>query len=96
MFVWPQEVPIEGQPKRNVNALNKIRGFMEETELPILLLYGSPGAIVSEDIVKAYITMIENLETVYIGQGFHFLQEDQPDAIGRALADWMRREIETD
>ncbi len=34
---------------------------------------------------------IEHLEAAYIGQGLHFIQEDQPDAIGRAISDWMRR-----
>ncbi|NOY73823.1 MAG: haloalkane dehalogenase [Gammaproteobacteria bacterium] len=93
MFVWPQEVPIEGQPKRNVKALNKIKKFMRKTDLPLLLLYAKPGIAVTSDIVEAYIALIENLETVFVGQGFHYLQEDQPEAIGLAVADWMRRII---
>ena len=31
------------------------------------------------------------VETAFIAQGLHFIQEDQPDAIGRAISDWMRR-----
>ena len=41
------------------------------------------------DIVGRYIQMTDELETVYVGQGFHYIQEDQPDAIGRALFDWI-------
>jgi len=96
VWVWPQEVPIEGQPERNVMALDKVRKFMINTDLPLLLLHATPGVVVTPDIVEAYIAMIEDLETVFVGQGFHFLQEDQPEAIGRALADWMRREIKMD
>jgi len=93
LLVWPLEVPIEGEPKRNVIAFNKIGKFMQKTDLPLLLLYGTPGAIVTPDSVSEYISMIDDLETVFIGQGFHFLQEDQPEAIGLAISDWMRREI---
>jgi haloalkane dehalogenase len=32
-----------------------------------------------------------NIETVYIGAGLHYVQEDQPFAIGRAISDWYRR-----
>lgn len=96
VFVWPQEVPIEGQPERNVIALNKIAEFMTETELPVLLLYASPGAIVTSEVVPKYVEMIENLETVFVGQGFHYIQEDHPEAIGRAVVDWMRREVRED
>jgi haloalkane dehalogenase len=28
---------------------------------------------------------------MYIGEGLHFVQEDQPYAIGRAISDWYRR-----
>ena len=34
---------------------------------------------------------ISYIETVYIGAGLHFVQEDQPYAIGRAISDWYRR-----
>ena len=30
-----------------------------------------------------------DLETVNIGEGRHFIQEDQPDAIGQSIAQWM-------
>jgi haloalkane dehalogenase len=38
-----------------------------------------------------YTGVISNLETAFVGEGLHFIQEDQPDAIGRAVADWLRR-----
>jgi len=31
-----------------------------------------------------------NLETVHIGPGLHFIQEDNPDAIGEAISDWYQ------
>lgn len=91
VLVWPREVPIAGEPEANVEALTAIEAFMAETEMPVLLAYASPGALVPPQAVGWYTQKIANLETAFIGQGFHFIQEDQPDAIGRAIADWMRR-----
>ena len=88
---WPRELPIEGAPAENVAALQEIEGFMRSTDMPVLLLYADPGVIVPPAAVPWYIGAIGNLETGYIGQGFHYIQEDQPDAIGRELADWLRR-----
>jgi len=91
MLVWPREVPIAGEPKGMVQLLNDIEHFMSKTKMPVLLLYAEPGVLVSPTTVGWYTSRISNLETNYIGQGFHFIQEDQPDAIGRELTDWMRR-----
>jgi haloalkane dehalogenase len=33
---------------------------------------------------------MRNLKTVEIGPGAHFVQEDQPHAIGEAIAEWYR------
>jgi len=88
---WPRELPIAGEPAATQAALEGIAGFMRETEMPVLLLYADPGAIVPPQAVPWYLAAIKNLETNYIGQGFHYIQEDQPDAIGRELADWLRR-----
>ena len=34
---------------------------------------------------------MKNIETAFVGVGLHFVQEDQPAAVGRAIADWYRR-----
>jgi haloalkane dehalogenase len=90
-LVWPLEIPVGGQPPDTTATLQAIDAFMAATELPILLLYASPGAVVSPAAVPWYEGKIKNLESVYIGTGLHFLQEDQPEAIGRALKEWLRR-----
>jgi haloalkane dehalogenase len=64
---------------------------MGETRIPVLLAYAEPGVLVPPQAVPFYTGLIQNLETAFVGQGLHFIQEDQPAAIGRALADWLRR-----
>lgn len=91
VWSWPLEVPIGGKPAHNVNMMNEIAAFMQTTDMPVLLAYAEPGIITPPQAVPAFTSMIDNLETAFIGQGLHYVQEDQPDAIGRALDDWLRR-----
>lgn len=90
-WAWPREVPIGGEPAANVVLMQDIQTFMGETEMPVLLAYADPGVLVPPAALPFYTRLIANLETAYIGAGLHFIQEDQPAAIGRALADWLRR-----
>ncbi len=34
-----------------------------------------------------------NLETVHLGKGLHFLQEDHPHAIGENVARWFQEMV---
>lgn len=90
-WMWPREVPIGGQPETSVALMDNILEFMGETDMPVLLAYAEPGVLVPPKAVPFYTGLIGNLEAAYIGRGLHFIQEDQPDAIGRAIADWLRR-----
>lgn len=90
-LTWPRQLPIGGEPAEMVALMEDIRGFMTRTEMPTLLVYADPGVLVPPQAVGWYTANMKNLETAYAGQGFHFFQEDQPDAIGRALRDWLRR-----
>jgi len=43
------------------------------------------------ELVDWWAERAKNIETAFIGAGFHYVQEDQPYAIGRAISDWYRR-----
>lgn len=91
LLAWAREVPIAGEPADVVARMEAIKQFMTTTDKPVLLLYAEPGVLVPPALVPWYAQNIRRLETVFVGQGFHFIQEDNPDAIGRALFDWIRR-----
>ena len=90
-WMWPREVPIGGAPASNVQLMEDIQAFMGQTDMPVLLTYAEPGVLVPPQAVPFYSNLIGDLEAVFIGQGLHFIQEDQPVAIDRAIADWIRR-----
>lgn len=88
---WPRQLPIEGEPTEIVALMGDLQEYMTSTEIPTLLVYAEPGVLVPPAATGWYTANMKNVETAYAGQGLHFFQEDQPDAIGRALQDWMRR-----
>jgi haloalkane dehalogenase len=88
---WPREVPIGGEPQETVDAITANGQWLTTSEIPKLLFYGTPGAIIPEPAVQWLITNVSNMETRFVGPGTHFIQEDHPEIIGRGIADWLRR-----
>ena len=65
--------------------------WLRETDLPKLLFYADPGGIIREDTAEWCRENMPNLETVSIGDGIHYLQEDNPHLIGEKIAEWVQR-----
>jgi haloalkane dehalogenase len=59
--------------------------------LPKLLLYATPGALLTQEHVAWCQQNIPNLTSVNIGPGLHFLDESSPHRIGREIASWYRQ-----
>lgn len=86
---WPRELPAGGEPRSTVAIVNRIGDWMQQTEIPMLHLWARPGTLNNEDFAEAMVERVKNLQSTFIGEGRHYIQEDQPDAIGRALAGWL-------
>ena len=91
---WPNEVPIGGEPADVVEVVNNYVAWMYRTDTPMLFLYANPGALNPAEDVDWLAARVKNMETAYIGQGLHYVPEDQPYAIGRAIRDWHRRNLQ--
>lgn len=91
ILVWPNELPIAGEPARNVKVVLKVDEWLKTSKTPKLLLYASPGAIVSPESAAWMRANHRNIETVFVGYGSHYIQEDNPQVIGRNIADWYQR-----
>ena len=90
VLVWPNEIPIEGVPARNVAVMEEIGAWLATSEQPKLYLYASPGLIVSPEVAEFVPQVMNNAQTRFVGAGIHYIQEDQPETIGRNLSDWLR------
>lgn len=84
-------MPIGRQPQETHDIVTAYNAWLEETEIPWLFLYATPGALNPPETAEYWAARAKNIETVYIGAGLHYVQEDQPYAIGRAISDWYRR-----
>ncbi len=87
---WPVEVPIDGKPSDVHETISNYSQKLQESELPKLLFFASPGAIIDADYVEWCQKNLKNLEVVDIGAGIHFVQEDNPHLIGEELAKWYQ------
>jgi haloalkane dehalogenase len=87
---WPNEIPIAGEPADVVEAVETYNRWLKTTELPKLLLYATPGAVLPAPLVQWCQQNLKNLTTADIGQGIHYLQEDNPHGVGSELARWYQ------
>ncbi|MCZ6819755.1 MAG: haloalkane dehalogenase [Calditrichaeota bacterium] len=91
ILVWPNEIPIGGVPANTVRVVSAYGKWMVNTDLPMLHLYASPGALNPPQVAEWLVQNVNNIESSYIGPGIHYVQEDHPHVIGKAIADWRRR-----
>lgn len=85
---WPEDVPISGSPKNVAEAVDGYSRWLQETEIPKLYFYATPGAANLKDTVDWVKTNFKNLETTHVGDGLHFIQEDHPHEIGQGISKW--------
>jgi len=88
---WPRQIPISGEPPEVVALVQEYADWLASAELPKLFINAEPGAILIGP-QRAFCRSWPNQEEVTV-RGNHFLQEDSPDEIGLAIADWRRRNI---
>ena len=90
-LVWPQQVPIAGEPADTAQVVLANGEWLYATDIPKLMLHVAPGALMPPPVVDYVKANASNLEDVYLGEGVHYVQEDHPDAIGTALRAWLER-----
>jgi haloalkane dehalogenase len=86
---WPRNIPIDGEPAEVAAVVDEYRGWLAESQVPKLFINADPGAIVTGRIRDYVRTWPNQTETTV--PGVHFIQEDSPDEIGVALAQFVRR-----
>ncbi len=87
-LVWPRQIPIESNPA-DVTAIAESYGrAMSQSPLPKLLIVGEPGAIMKGRTLEFCRTWLNQTEVTV--KGLHFLQEDSPHEIGKALQEFVK------
>lgn len=86
---FPNELPIAGQPADVYAMMEAAHAALAASDYPKLLFAGDPGALVSPAFAERFARGLKNCRLAQLGAGRHYLQEDHPEAIGRAVAEWI-------
>jgi haloalkane dehalogenase len=88
-LTWPREIPIEGEPADVCGIVESYGAWLSQSEVPKLFVNAEPGAILTGE-QREFCRDWPNQHEVTV-KGVHFVQEDSPDEIGQAIADWYQR-----
>ncbi|KAA8962466.1 haloalkane dehalogenase [Mycobacterium sp.] len=86
---WPRNIPLDGEPAAVVAVVNDYATWLSASDVPKLFINAEPGAIVRGRI-REFIRSWPNQTEITVS-GVHFVQEDSPDEIGRAAAEFVRQ-----
>jgi haloalkane dehalogenase len=86
-LTWPREIPMEGEPADVVEIVAAYGEWLSSSDVPKLFINADPGAILTGP-QRDYCRTWPNQTEVTVA-GNHFIQEDSPHEIGKALADWL-------
>jgi haloalkane dehalogenase len=86
---FPNEIPIAGEPADVYATFEAAHAALAASAYPKLLFAATPGALVAPEFAERFAAALANCRLVYLGKGAHFLQEDHPETIGRAVAEWI-------
>jgi len=87
-LTWPRQIPIDGEPADVTAIVDDFAAWISTSEIPKLFINAEPGAILSEGPSRDFCRTWTNQTEVTV-KGSHFIQEDSPDEIGQAIADWL-------
>ena len=87
-LTWPRQIPVEGEPSDVVSVVVGYGEAMARSKTPKLLINAEPGRLLSGRPREVCKTWPNQTEVTVPGR--HYIQEDSPDEIGEAIADFVR------
>jgi haloalkane dehalogenase len=87
-LTWTREIPIDGEPADAAAIAAAYADWLATSNVPKLFVKGQPGALLSSGAMVDFVRGWPAQTEVKVA-GTHFLEEDSPNQIGRAIAGWM-------
>jgi haloalkane dehalogenase len=88
-LTWPREIPVDGEPADVVAIVDAYAAWLAKSQVPKLFVNAEPGSILTGR-QRESCRRWPNQQEVTV-RGRHFIQEDSPVEIGRAIAAFLRR-----
>ena len=85
-LTWPREIPIDGEPADVVQIVSEYAEWLASSQVAKLFINADPGAILTGP-QREFCRSWPNQQEMTV-KGVHFIQEDSPAEIGRAIAGW--------
>lgn len=85
---WARQLPIEGEPADVSEIVTASASFLSQSSIPKLLIQSVPGTQGSQ---KTAFNRTWPTQTEVSVRGHHTPQEDSPDEIGQAIANWLQQ-----
>jgi haloalkane dehalogenase len=89
-LTWPRQIPIEGEPADVVAIVAAYGDWLKTSSVPKLFVRAEPGGILSAGADLDFVRSLPAQMEVTVA-GVHYVQEDSPHEIGRAIAAWMSK-----
>ena len=86
-LTWPRQIPVANEPADVTEIMSAYSQWLSESDVPKLFVNAEPGAMLTDER-REFCRQWPNQTEVTV-TGIHFVQEDSPDEIGQAIADWI-------
>jgi len=85
---WPRQVPVNGEPANVAAIVEEYGAWLAKSAVPKLFINAEPG-VLTVGAARDFCRTWPNQTEVTV-EGLHFIQEDCPDKIGAAIAEFVR------
>jgi haloalkane dehalogenase len=85
-LTWPRQLPFDGEPADVTEIVTTYGEWLAHSDVPKLYIQGDPGRLSPSQ--HAFCSAWPAQSTVIV-KGLHNIQEDSPDEIGQAIANWL-------
>lgn len=86
-LTWPREIPIDQEPADVTAIVQSYSEWLQTSQVKKLFINADPGSLLTGSPREFCRTFPNQTEVTVTGS--HFIQEDSPDEIGEAIANWL-------
>ena len=86
-LTWPRQIPLDGEPRDVAEIAERYAAWLKTSAVPKLFINAEPGAILVGR-QREFARSLSNQVEVTVN-GSHFIQEDSPEEIATAIAEWF-------
>ena len=86
-LTWPRQIPIDGEPPDVTQIVDAYAAWLSSSDIPKLFVNADPGVILTGP-QREFCRSWPNQKEITV-KGTHFVQEDSPLEIGRAVAELL-------